>query len=117
MSDRYILALDEGTSSVRAIIFDHLGRIRGVSQQEFTQIFPEPGFVEFRERAVVAGRKQQRPPPSEQPRWAAGFRPGFRAGRGQQCGVRTAPPQRALSIALSKKIIRLAARAKKKEEM
>ena len=46
MSDRYILALDEGTSSVRAIIFDHLGRIRGVSQQEFTQIFPEPGFVE-----------------------------------------------------------------------
>ncbi|MEE2681925.1 MAG: glycerol kinase GlpK [Planctomycetota bacterium] len=46
MSDRYILALDEGTSSVRAIVFDHLGRIRGVSQQEFTQIFPEPGCVE-----------------------------------------------------------------------
>ena len=46
MSDGYILALDEGTSSVRAIIFDHLGRIRGVDQQEFPQIFPEPGRVE-----------------------------------------------------------------------
>ena len=46
MSDRFILALDEGTSSVRAIVFDDAGRIRGVDQQEFTQIFPEPGHVE-----------------------------------------------------------------------
>ena len=46
MSDRFILALDEGTSSVRAIVFDDLGAIRGVDQQEFPQIFPEPGQVE-----------------------------------------------------------------------
>ena len=46
MSNRYVLALDEGTSSVRAIIFDHLGAMRGVAQQEFPQIFPEPGHVE-----------------------------------------------------------------------
>ena len=46
MPDQYILALDEGTSSVRAIVFDQLGQIQGVDQQEFPQIFPEPGQVE-----------------------------------------------------------------------
>ena len=42
----YILALDAGTTSVRAIIFDHAGQIRAVAQQEIRQIFPQPGWVE-----------------------------------------------------------------------
>jgi glycerol kinase len=42
----YILALDQGTTSSRAIIFDHAGKIRSLAQKEFTQIFPQPGWVE-----------------------------------------------------------------------
>jgi glycerol kinase len=42
----YILALDQGTTSSRAIIFDELGRPCGLAQQEFPQIFPAPGLVE-----------------------------------------------------------------------
>lgn len=44
--NKYILALDQGTSSSRAIVFDRSGRILSVSQKEFTQHFPEPGWVE-----------------------------------------------------------------------
>lgn len=44
--EKYILALDQGTTSSRAILFNHDGRIVAVSQQEFTQIFPQPGWVE-----------------------------------------------------------------------
>lgn len=44
--EKYILALDQGTTSSRAIIFDHKGNICGVSQKEFTQHFPQPGWVE-----------------------------------------------------------------------
>jgi len=43
---KYILALDQGTTSSRAIIFDHSGGIVAVAQQEFRQIFPRPGWVE-----------------------------------------------------------------------
>jgi len=43
---KYILALDQGTTSSRAILFDHSGRIVSVAQKEFTQIFPRPGWVE-----------------------------------------------------------------------
>ncbi len=42
----FVLALDQGTTSSRAIVFDHRGQARGVAQQEFRQIFPEPGWVE-----------------------------------------------------------------------
>lgn len=42
----YILALDQGTTSSRAIIFDHDGNIISFSQREFPQIFPKPGWVE-----------------------------------------------------------------------
>ncbi len=42
----YILALDQGTTSSRAILFDHEGTIRAVAQREFEQIFPQPGWVE-----------------------------------------------------------------------
>ena len=44
--EKYILALDEGTSSARAIVFDHSGEIRSVAQKEFTQIFPQSGWIE-----------------------------------------------------------------------
>jgi glycerol kinase len=43
---RYILALDQGTTSSRAILFDHAGQVHGCAQQEFRQIFPQPGWVE-----------------------------------------------------------------------
>ena len=42
----YILSLDQGTTSSRAILFDHAGNIKGVAQKEFTQIFPQAGWVE-----------------------------------------------------------------------
>ena len=43
---KYILAIDQGTTSSRAIVFDKKGNIMAVSQQEFTQFFPKPGWVE-----------------------------------------------------------------------
>ena len=43
---RYILSLDAGTTSVRAIVFDKEGRVRGVAQKETRQIYPQPGWVE-----------------------------------------------------------------------
>ena len=43
---KYILALDQGTSSSRAIVFDEQGEPKAMSQKEFTQIFPKPGWVE-----------------------------------------------------------------------
>ena len=44
--EKYILALDQGTTSSRAIIFDKKGNIVSVAQKEFTQYFPKPGWVE-----------------------------------------------------------------------
>lgn len=49
---RYILALDQGTTSSRAIVFDHDGRIVGSSQAEFQQILPAPGIVEHDAEAI-----------------------------------------------------------------
>ena len=46
MAKQYVMALDAGTTSNRAIIFDRNSKIMGVSQKEFTQYFPEPGWVE-----------------------------------------------------------------------
>jgi len=43
---KHILALDQGTTSSRAIVFDHSGSVVSVAQQEFRQIFPQPGWVE-----------------------------------------------------------------------
>src|SRR3979411_817022 len=43
---RFILALDQGTTSSRAILFDERGERRAVAQKEFAQIFPQPGWVE-----------------------------------------------------------------------
>jgi glycerol kinase len=43
---QYVLALDQGTTSSRAILFDHEGTVKSVAQKEFEQIYPEPGWVE-----------------------------------------------------------------------
>lgn len=62
MTEKYILALDQGTTSTRAILFDKKGKIFHSSQQEFTQYFPQSGWVEHRADeiwssvlAVIAG--------------------------------------------------------------
>ncbi len=43
---KYILAFDQGTTSSRAIVFDHDGLPLAIAQKEFTQIYPKPGWVE-----------------------------------------------------------------------
>ena len=43
---KFILSFDQGTTSSRAILFDHKGQIQGTAQKEFTQHFPQPGWVE-----------------------------------------------------------------------
>jgi len=48
----YVLALDQGTTSSRAIVFDQAGRIVGVAQEEFPQIYPKPGWVEHDPEAI-----------------------------------------------------------------
>src|SRR5437867_7058810 len=42
----FVLALDQGTTSSRAIVFDRAGSIRGAAQQEFTQLYPQSGWIE-----------------------------------------------------------------------
>ncbi|MSS83385.1 glycerol kinase GlpK [Actinomycetaceae bacterium WB03_NA08] len=67
MSDeKFVLAIDQGTTSSRAIVFNHSGEIVSVGQQEFEQIFPNPGWVEHNPveiwdtvRAVVADALQK----------------------------------------------------------
>jgi glycerol kinase len=49
---KYIMALDQGTTSSRAIVFDHGGRIVSVAQQEFEQLLPAPGHVEHDPEAI-----------------------------------------------------------------
>ena len=52
MSGRFVLALDQGTTSSRAIVFGHDGRAVASAQQEFPQIFPNPGEVEHDPEAI-----------------------------------------------------------------
>ena len=108
----YILALDQGTTSSRAIVFDHAGTVRAVAQQEFRQIFPQPGWVEHdadRDLGDPVGRRctkrWPRPgsapptsppsasPTSARPRWCGTARPGGRRQRHRLAG----PPHGAAS--------------------
>jgi glycerol kinase len=67
----HVLALDQGTTSSRAILFNHDGTVAGVAQREFPQIFPQPGWVEHNPQDIwasqiavateVLGRAQVRP--------------------------------------------------------
>ena len=43
---KYILSIDQGTTSSRAVLFDALGGVAGMGQKEFRQIYPQPGYVE-----------------------------------------------------------------------
>ncbi len=49
---RYILALDQGTTSSRALLIDQSGKVVGIEQEEFPQIYPEPGWVEHDAEAI-----------------------------------------------------------------
>ncbi|NML42852.1 glycerol kinase GlpK [Ramlibacter sp. G-1-2-2] len=53
---KYVLALDQGTTSSRAIVFDRSGRMVAVAQREFRQIFPQPGRVEHDPREIWASQ-------------------------------------------------------------
>ncbi len=46
MAERYLLAVDQGTTSTRAVVFDVAGSVRGLARRELPQIFPKPGWVE-----------------------------------------------------------------------
>ena len=52
----YILSLDQGTTSSRALLFDHEGAVRSVAQREFKQIFPQPGWVEHDPEEIAASQ-------------------------------------------------------------
>lgn len=54
MDQRYILAIDQGTTSSRAMLFDRDGAVAGVAQREFGQLFPHPGWVEHDPREILA---------------------------------------------------------------
>ena len=51
---RFVLALDQGTTSSRAILFDHDGQVAAVDQHEFPQHFPKPGWVERQDESAHA---------------------------------------------------------------
>jgi glycerol kinase len=54
---RYVLALDQGTTSSRAIVFDELGTPVSVAQREFAQVYPQPGWVEHDPREILATQR------------------------------------------------------------
>ena len=51
---KYILAIDEGTTSARAVLFDRNGAVVSTAQQEFPQIFPQAGYVEHDAMEIFA---------------------------------------------------------------
>ncbi|MFY9986889.1 MAG: glycerol kinase GlpK [Chthoniobacterales bacterium] len=53
---KYLLALDQGTTSSRALVIDNTGKVVGVAQKEFTQIFPQPGWVEHDANEIWASQ-------------------------------------------------------------
>jgi glycerol kinase len=53
---RYVLALDQGTTSSRAILFDRDGAVRSVAQREFEQIFPQPAWVEHNPQEIASSQ-------------------------------------------------------------
>ena len=65
---KYVLALDQGTTSSRAIVFDERGAARSAAQKEFPQLYPQPGWVEhdpeeiWRSQAAAVRRSCQTTP-------------------------------------------------------
>ncbi|MBM3853365.1 MAG: glycerol kinase GlpK [Verrucomicrobia bacterium] len=56
-SPRYLLALDQGTTSSRAIVYDHEGALVAVAQREFPQLYPQPGWVEHDPLAIWSSQQ------------------------------------------------------------
>lgn len=54
MKSKYIIALDQGTTSSRAVLFNEHGEIKGIAQQEFRQIFPHSGWVEHDPHEILS---------------------------------------------------------------
>lgn len=54
MKPKYILALDQGTTSSRTVLFNEQGAIEGIAQQEFRQIFPQSGWVEHDAKEIIS---------------------------------------------------------------
>ena len=54
MDKPYLLAIDQGTTSSRAMLFDRSGAVVGMAQREFEQLFPQPGWVEHDPREILA---------------------------------------------------------------
>lgn len=52
----YVIALDQGTTSSRAVLIDRLGRIKGMSQSSFPQLFPQPGWVEHSPKDILSSQ-------------------------------------------------------------
>lgn len=55
---KYVVALDQGTTSSRAVVLDHDANIVSVSQREFTQIYPQAGWVEHDPRKSTLRKAQ-----------------------------------------------------------
>ena len=55
---RYILALDQGTTSSRSIIFSDEGQVVAMAQKEFSQYFPKPGWVEHDAEEIWASQRE-----------------------------------------------------------
>lgn len=53
MAEKFIIALDQGTTSSRAVLFNEKGEIKGIAQEEFTQIFPQAGWVEHDPQEII----------------------------------------------------------------
>jgi glycerol kinase len=73
---KYILALDQGTTSSRAIVFDHAGSIVSAAQKEFPQLFPKPGWVEHESERVRLGHRRDRHNESARNNFGLGPRDG-----------------------------------------
>lgn len=56
MAEKYIVSLDQGTTSSRALLVNQKGNIQGMVQQEFKQIFPKPGWVEHNANEILASQ-------------------------------------------------------------
>ena len=53
---QFVLALDQGTTSSRALLFDQSGEVRSVAQREFDQVFPQPGWVEHNPQQIASSQ-------------------------------------------------------------
>src|SRR6478609_125140 len=53
---KYIIALDQGTTSSRAVLVNQKGEIEGLAQQEFRQLFPQPGWVEHNPEEILSSQ-------------------------------------------------------------